>query len=381
MIAAASAPRIDGPKPKWTVLLYGAADNNLQSAMIGNVTDLETVGSDEYTNLVTQFDFGDQCNRYLLQKATNPEAGQISTAPMEQLGPVNMSDPQTLKDFIVWGQKTFPAENYMVIISDHGNGWQGACEDDSHNGWLTMPQIREAFEGAKAETGQKVGIIGFDACLMASAEVAHELKDVCDFQVSSEETEGAAGWPYSRIANPELLKNVQQMHLMKINVEPRDLAVQCVKDAQGTQEILPTMTAIDSAKVGDVTAAIDNLAKAIVATDTDPAVLSSIVSDTQSFTDYKDAADFAIRLAADEKKLVADDNLKAAAKAVVDAIGNAVIAEEHSDSYPNAKGLTLEISNWGARDGYDKLKFAQDTQWPAALAKLASGGNGGVHKS
>jgi hypothetical protein len=361
------------PQAKWTVLLYSAADNNLKDALIRNVTDLETVGSDSYTNLVAQVDTGDQVNRYLLQKVSNGNPDVIGSQAVETLQPQNMSDPQTLADFIKWGVQKYPAEHYMVIVSDHGDGWQGAVEDDSHGGWMSLPQIREGFEKAQADTGKKIDIIGFDACLMASAEVTHELKDVCDYQVVSEETEGAAGWPYSRIANPDLLKHVQQMHLMKINVEPRELAIQAVKDSQGTQDVLPTMSAIDSSKVQDVTSAVDGLAKAIVANQDDSAAIGDAANSAQSFYDYKDATDFANRIANNAN--VKDDALKAAAQNLSSAVSSAVIAEEHSQDYPDAHGLTLEIGTWGVRNGYDQTRLGQETQWPAALQKMSGAGS------
>ena len=70
----------------------------------------------------------------------------------------------------------------------------GAISDMSHNGWMTTPEIRKSIEKGMAGEGKQLDVIAFDACLMASAEVAYELKDVAQYMVASEETEGAAGW-------------------------------------------------------------------------------------------------------------------------------------------------------------------------------------------
>jgi Clostripain family len=363
------APTPTADKKQWTVLIYSAADNNLKQDLIGNITDLEKVGSDSYTNLVAQVDTGKECNRYLLTQAAAPKPGHIDSKSVEKMGKTDMANPQTLADFIEWGIKNYPAEHYMVVVSDHGDGWQGAVEDDSAGTWMSLPQIREGFEKAQQATGKKVDIIGFDACLMASTEVADELKGVCDFQISSEETEGAAGWPYSHILNSTLLQNVQESHLLKINVDPRALAARAVHEASGTQDVLPTMTAIDSSQVGGLTQAVDGLAQAIVKTDTPTSTLSRIVNQTQEFYDYRDAIDFAQHLATNPD--VKDGNLKEAARNLITAADMAIVAEEHSTQYPGAHGLTLELTTSGERRGYDQTQLAKETQWPAALAKLA----------
>ena len=34
-----------------------------------------------------------------------------------------MGDPKVLTDFLRWGAKKYPAKNYMVVIGNHGAGW------------------------------------------------------------------------------------------------------------------------------------------------------------------------------------------------------------------------------------------------------------------
>lgn len=365
-----TSPAAQPPQKKWTLLLYSAADNDLKRFMLKDVNEIESVGSDSYTNLVAQVDTGAQCNRYLLQQ--DPNMSKITSPVVESLGKTNMSDPQTLSDFIQWGMKNYPAEHYMVIVSDHGNGWQGAVQDFSHDGWMTLPQIREGFEKAQAATGRKVDVIGFDACLMASSEVAHELKDQANYLVASEETEGGDGWRYTSFLNPSLLRNVHQMHLMKIDVEPDQLAIRAVRDAESNQSDLPTMAAFDMSKVPGVTAAVDGLAKAIIGNPS-AGEIAKLARQAQPYYDYRDAGDFARLI---QQSSISDDKLKEAAKGLTDAIGQAVIAEQHSSQYPGSTGITLEMSPYGVPAGYDATKLAQDTAWPQAIKTMADAGKG-----
>lgn len=356
---------------KWTILLYSASDNDLKSAMLDDVAEIETVGSDSYTNIVAQVDEGRSkgATRYLLQKDDNRDG--IDSPPVERLGSVNMSDPKTLADFVEWGVKNYPAEHYMVIISDHGDGWKGACQDWSHDGWMSLPQIREGLADAQARTGKKLDVLGFDACLMASAEVAHELKDVASYMIASEETESADGWNYTRLLTTELLKKMRGMHLMKVDVDPRQLAILGVRSAEAKQDGLPTMSAIDMSRAQAVTDAVNRLGNEIKDTSARTQVLKDIAYETQEFTGYKDAFDFANRVQTSVKHT--DAGLRSAAKELKAAVREAVIAEEHSDQYPNAHGLTLEISSWGVPSGYADTKLGQETSWPQALEKIGSG--------
>ncbi|MBM3463405.1 MAG: hypothetical protein FJX76_15000 [Armatimonadetes bacterium] len=353
---------------KWTVLLYSASDNDLKPYMLDDINEIETVGSDAYTNLIAQVDEGrgKGATRYMLEKDGDPN--RINSPVLQQLGSTNMSDPASLADFVEWGIKNYPSEHVMVVLSDHGDGWKGALQDYSHNGWMDLKNIREGLEEAQRRTGKKIDVLGFDACLMASTEVAHELKDTADYLIASEETEGVDGWHYTNLLNPNLLKNLKQMQMLKINVEPRELAVLGVRSAEAKQGVLPTMSAVDMAKVPGVVAAVDRLGRAIVNTTDDVGILKDISSETQEFTGYKDAYDFAGRVQTSVR--VKDMELRRAAREVKDAVRQAVIAEEHSDEYPNAHGLTLEISRWGTPSGYTDTKFGQETSWPQALDKL-----------
>jgi len=368
MIARTPATTTTPATPrKWTLLLYSAADNDLKEYHLQNVADLERVGSDSHTSLVAQVDFGDRSSRYLIEKAARPDPDNIQTPPLETRGPLNMSDPKNLTDFLTWGIKNYPAEHYMVIISDHGEGWRGAMQDDSHEGWMSIPDLRRAFEAAQEKTATKIDIVGFDACSMASTEVAHELKDVCDFVIGSEDYEGSSGWPYSRIFNPAMVGRLRKMHSWAVTVEPRTLAVECVRHAAGNPEELPTMSAIETAKVPALTASLDALGKAILADPSAAAAVGEHADASLPFDTFHDAGDFVGRLAEDEDL---PEGIRGAADEVLGALDHAVIAQTHAPVNEGATGLTLEASTHGIPERYADTRFARETSWPEALHVL-----------
>ncbi len=364
---------------KWTVLFYSAADNNLEEDLVNDAIELEGIGSNENMDVVLQIDRGKKpseisggwagCRRYHLVGDGDPS--KINSPVLADLGQVNMSDPKVLADFITWGIKNYPAENYMLLVSDHGAGWPGACEDVSHNGWMSTPQIREALETAQKATGEKIDVLGFDACLMASTEVAHELKDSVDYMVASQNIEGVEGWPYSKIFKSGVVEKLQQALNTRFNLSPEDVAKKIVADSEGFPSI-DTLSAFDLSKAKELTAATDNFAKLMLKTDVPMETIRNIAAETKTFYGYKDQYDFAERIigSADIK----DEKLKDAARDMISSIQKLVIAEYHSKEFEGSHGVSLEISpNGGRKSNYKHLMLAKETKWDEAMHRMTEG--------
>lgn len=355
------------PTPKqWTVLVYSAADNDLKAYMVDDVDEMERVGSDAMTDLVVQLDHGGKVGAERLHLQPDQKAG-LNSPVVGRLGSVNMSAPATLADMVEWGVKSFPAEHYMVVISDHGDGWNGAVADDSHNGWMSLEDIQSGLRTARERTGVRLDILGFDACNMASLEVGYQLREEASVLIASEKTESSEGWPYTPWLGPKTLRAMQA--LMKVEGTPQDVARAVVKAASGAQDQIETLSATDLDEMEPVADALKGFAEAILATPTSSTVLKSLASSTQSFEGYKDLYDFCERVAQSDK--VADQDLKDSAGQLMEVLGKAVFAEQHSDDHPGAHGLTLEIPSRRPTGGdYEKLELSQFTGWPAAQRKI-----------
>lgn len=367
--SSASSSASEPPAPptkKWTILVYAAADNNLYAYEYGNLVDIESVGSTDQFNVVTQFDAGGSgCTRMLMQKCETPD-GSIGSPVVQDMGPtVNMSDPAELADFVKWGMATYPAEHYMLIINDHGDGWGGCIEDRGSVGWMSLPQVREGLQAAQDATGKKLDVVGFDACLMGMAEVAHELSDNADYIVASQETEGDSGWPYSRVLTAELLGHLDTQLSARIPMTPRDMAMAAVDQSSSMPEDLPTMAAYDMAKEPALKAAVDALSSALTASAIDAGRLTAIAAGTQAFDSYHDLYDFCEGL---EAEPTAGTEVAAAAAGVKQAIDDLVVAEQHSSDYPNAHGVSIELND--QLEGYADVRFAQSGDWMAVQDKI-----------
>ncbi len=239
----------------WTILHYTAVDNNLEGAAFNDYYEMQSAGSGDGVNIVTQFDraeghetrFGDWTGTqrfyieqvpaqptpdmadkraalvgYFTQQGYSDVAPQIEAmddatvnsiyennnvgvsfdqTPIEDLGEVDMGDPQSLTDFIVWGAANFPANHYMIVIGSHGGGWRGIGPDEGAGepSMLEMPEIDAALSAAQEQLGiEKFDIVGFDACLMGVTDVAVMLESHADYVLFSQEVIPGNGWEYAK---------------------------------------------------------------------------------------------------------------------------------------------------------------------------------------
>ena len=114
----------------------------------------------------------------------------------DNLGSVPMTDPSTLAGYIQWCAQNYPASRYELILWDHGGGsvsGYGYDEKFASSGSMDLVGIDSALKSA----GVKFDFIGFDACLMATAETALTMARHADYLIASEETEPGVGWYYT----------------------------------------------------------------------------------------------------------------------------------------------------------------------------------------
>jgi hypothetical protein len=115
------------------------------------------------------------------------EEKQVFGSPaLEQLPDgTKMGDPQTLKDFVSWGMKSYPANHYVVVVTGHGGAWIGALEmtPESMN-----KALKEGTEEASKATGEpkKLDALLFNSCYMGNMEAAYEMRGASDINIASE---------------------------------------------------------------------------------------------------------------------------------------------------------------------------------------------------
>jgi hypothetical protein len=221
-----------------------------------DIQEMEAVGFTDEVAILVQFDtLSDREHTYRIYIRPNSEERVIENIPEQNTG-----DPRSLRDFIIWGIENYPAQHYAVILWNHGTGWKeddiytfarnhgvqvkasddevrslsrntrlssafflssildvmqledgesrAICAsqqrfaiafDDSSLDFLDNAKLQQAFREAEEQTGQKVSLIGMDACLMSMVEVAYQLRANANYMVGSQEVEPLSGWPHTAI--------------------------------------------------------------------------------------------------------------------------------------------------------------------------------------
>jgi hypothetical protein len=386
------------PKAKWLFMNYIAADCNLEPYQVRNIDNQELVGSDPTTHIIAQIDRGpnpseidggwSNCRRYYVTHDEQPDV--LGSKVLEDVGRIDMSNPKTLTDFIVWAQKNYPAEHVALVLNDHGGGFTGAMADDSDGNFMSVPDLAKAIADAEVITGKKIDIVGFDACLMAEHEVAHELKNNANILLASEESEAGPGWTYSpMLGGKTMAEAIAQMKMMKIEGTPEEFAKIVVDVNKEHNNDISTFSAIDLRQLDTLTAATDKLADAIIASKDKTAIKTTIRSAESygggytPYKDLKDEYDLADKLS--KATGVSDKAVKKAAQEVMDAVNIVVLANESNPKkHPNSHGVSIytptSTGPSGPGYGYGKLGFAKSTKWAEALKALGKLDASGVEE-
>lgn len=177
------------------------ATGNLRQMMAatqsGDVNIVITTGGSNKANPSDPVTDWRTVRRYLLSGGT--------LQMLQDLGKQNMGARATLSDFIVWAAKTYPADHYHLVLWDHGGGYYGFGGDEifkdssGGNSMVSVPSLQGALADAHQQTGIHFDTIGFDACMMAAAEVAHVLSPYADYLAASQENEPGSGWDYKTV--------------------------------------------------------------------------------------------------------------------------------------------------------------------------------------
>jgi len=427
-------PPASSADQKWLIMLYQDADDKiLEQDIYIDLNEAERAGSTDRVEIVAQMDryrggFSDDGNwtstkRFYITQ--DNDLAQVRSQQLADLGEVNMSDSDTLVNFVKWAVKSYSADKYVLILSDHGMGWPGGWSDSdpgpsgaqpdrniplssATGDELFLMELDQALTDIQSQVGlDKFELIGMDACLMGHLEVLSALEPHARYAVVSQETEPSVGWAYSSFlqalnANPDMNGGELAQLIVKSYIE-EDLRI---TDPQARAEFVgkgsggllggygqvsaeqlvqqmgqnSTLTAIDLAKLPELMAATDQLAYAM--TQLNQRGVAQARSYVQSFTSvfgsnvppsYLDLGNLAGLLRDNSTNADVDQ----AADRVLAALDQAVIAEKHGRGKPGAAGVSVYFPNsqlyenamTGPRS-YTPVaqRFAQNSSWDDFLA-------------
>jgi hypothetical protein len=266
------------------------------------------------------------------------------------LGVVNMADPTSLSDFIKWGVLNFPARKYAIILWDHGSGLNGFGKDLLFsNSTLTPGELAEAFFTVKSETGVHFELIGFDACLMSSLEVASRLYNFAHYMVSSQEVEPSWGWDYKAIIEGMIADSNQSGRSLGITIA-NSFVTHSEESSQlekfnANKDI--TLSVIDLSKIPQLVKDVNILSRALKSNIRDLPSLLNISKSIDLTEDYGRSSVGSTGLIDlfDLSQNIQDKypSLSESIKAVQNSLNNASIYEVKGDARPNAHGISVYL--------------------------------------
>lgn len=207
---------------EWTIMIFLAGNNNLSDDMITAINDIKAGVSSINDDIafLAQYD---------CQHPTVPihRFDFLQSLSEELIHDDFISIGHSVYEFVNWCVEKQPAKRYALILSGHGDGFQGKTLllDESPHRVLTLPELRETLDDIKTFLlgNRKIDILGFDGCVMNTLEGVYEMRDLADVWVGSQGSIPNAGWTYEKIVtdlailNKNQLKNTKEVAKVFVN--------------------------------------------------------------------------------------------------------------------------------------------------------------------
>jgi hypothetical protein len=382
--AVASGAPATGAEKEWTIMVFMDGKNNLAPDALDNVHAMErAVEPGDGFNVVVELgqlkkdgESGlilpgryqwDGSRRYLILHNENPSAiGSLEFDAPDPTDPDISADPDMgdwhrLVDFAVWARLTFPAKKYMLIVWNHGGGWQGISFDDQSNNNISVRQLGRALDNVG-----RLDLYASDACLMQMADVVEELKDHAPVVVGSEEVEPGAGYDYEAL-------------LKKLSAHPQADAEELARDvvdsygeyyAGGDDKV--TQSAVRASAMDGLRSRLDAWTAAVMRAGERPA-LAEAQKAVLRFDD-QDSADL-YDLVSNVDQRSQDAQVRAAGRSLLDFLEKSLVIDAAQVGIPRAKGLAIYLPAGKYDEAHRKLAWAQDSHWDDFLRWLLAAGS------
>ena len=213
----------------WTVVVYMAADNDLESSAILDINEMEasdfSEGGFTVLALVDRAEGYDGTNGnwtdtrlFEISRDDDGLNGNIVSKRLscntlglfdDSEAELNMADPNVLHNLMRFAMRQYPASSYGLVMWGHGTGWRGGgtvaaassaagsslkavAFDDYSSSYMTIAQLHQAL----TRLPNTLGFLGFDTCYGALLETAWEFRSDAVFMVGSGNSVPANGWNY-----------------------------------------------------------------------------------------------------------------------------------------------------------------------------------------
>lgn len=417
-------------KQKRTIMIYMAADNDLRPFAARNIQQMANVGSNENITIAVHLDIRISGNKKITRRYLIEKDQVLHIDPYNPLTQqMDSGNPATLISFCEWAIKSYPADEYDLILWNHGTGilepphgkiinpmdlfvfnpsthrleldrsigfmdaisnlnpqQRGVCWDDTTGNYLSNRKMEAALQTIcqKFLDGKKFGIIGFDACLMSMIEVSSFIKKYAQVMVGSEEVELGMGWKYDEVLFPFIKDKLDTFSFARHIVTAYEKTYQSITSDY-------TLSAIDLNSIALLETNIDQISKLLLeGLEKQKNVFASLIKDSKNrllcthFDEptYIDLHHFYRNLLNNLKKTATNNtsissairnNLSMKLEEGLQLIEQLVIAHTAGRNLKNSHGIAIYFPERNIHSSYQEAVFLASNSWGSLLSRYIFG--------
>ena len=366
-------PETKTSEKKLTLIVYMAADNDLESYALRNMKAMEEAVF-EKVNVIVLLDRsegydetnGDWTDTRLFEIKHDNSNGdylvskRLSCAPLglsaSEETELDMANYNVLKKLIDFSKAEYPAEKYALILWGHGTGWRAVAVDDKTQSYMCVSDIGLALKN------QGLSVIGFDTCFGAIFENIYEFKTSSDYTVASPGVTPSDGWDYKMLLE---------------NLEASNYSSGVIADCMAASSSVKT-SIIDNSRLNELMIGVEAFAEKLSLYITDsskrsnvldsflnlksysyPQYRSDLYIDIQAMSElYENSSDSDVRREAQNLRTVLRQSVKTSKTNcaeigihLIPKSGARTIASEHSSDYLKDENRT------------DQCAFIKESRW------------------
>ena len=243
-----SSPIISEKVKDWNFMVYIASNNNLHNYAMPNLQQMQRVGSNRFINITVQIDTfrKRETKRYFVGKGKST----LLSVNNDIIGGTSGTG-ENLFNFVKNITTKYPAKHQALVLWNHGSGikdphiWgrlfsvkeddlfflnpetrllelntdllRGIAFNETQKTYITNQELTHTLNKISKELlgGEKIDILGMDACHMGMIEIGSQIKSAADYMVGSQEVVPGSGWDYTLLLNPFLSKSLSSKDFAK----------------------------------------------------------------------------------------------------------------------------------------------------------------------
>jgi len=415
-------------QPKRTIMIYMAADNDLRPFAARNIQQMANVGSNHNITIIVHLDIRISNNKKITRRYLIEKDQVLHIDPYNPLTQqMDSGNPATLVSFCEWAIKSYPADEYDLILWNHGTGilepshgkiinpmdlfvfnpsthrleldrsigfmdaidhlnpqQRGVCWDDTTGNYLSNRKMEIALQTIcqKFLQGKKFGIIGFDACLMSMIEVSSFIKKYAHVMVGSEEVELGMGWKYDDVLFPFIKDKLDTFAFARHIVGAYNKTYQSITNDY-------TLSAINLDSIALLESNIDQVAKLLLeGLEKQKSLFNSLIKESKNklvcthFDEptYVDLHHFYKNLLYSIKTMSSNNintniksNLIVKLQDGIQLIEQIVIANTVGKNLKNAQGISIYFPERNIHSSYNDAVFLTHNAWGSLLNRYVFG--------